>query len=73
MAKMFSPGSDGNSGFGSIMSKIISKVGTKLNDGTIDQKKMTDEASNIMKSLGGSNLFGANNPLTSMFNTDNKE
>ena len=77
MQKMFSPGGDGSSGFGNIMSKIISKVGTKFKDGSIDQESMSNEASNIMKSFGGmSSLFGGggdSNPLASMFGGGDKE
>ena len=69
MQKMFSSTGDGSTGFGSIMNKIISKVGTKLNDGSIDKDSMTNEASNIMKSFGGNALFS--NMFNNMNNMNN--
>ena len=52
--KLFTPSGDGSTGFGNIMNKIIGKVGSKLQDGSLNQEKMSKEAGNLMNSLGGS-------------------
>tara|TARA_R110002074_G_scaffold378793_1_gene556722 strand:- start:86 stop:1066 length:981 start_codon:yes stop_codon:yes gene_type:complete len=51
--KMMSPGENGSSGFGNIISKIAGTIGKKMSDGSIDQEKMSKEAQNMMKKMGG--------------------
>lgn len=65
--KLFNPGEDGNTGFGNIMNKIISKVGSKLQDGSINQESMQKEAGNLMSSLGGLGGLGGSDLFKNMF------
>lgn len=65
---------DSNSNLSNIIGKVVSKVGNKLKDGSIDHGKLANEANNIMSSMGGLPNMGGNmgDIFKNMFNNISK-